>query len=118
MAERPTLVAKAIPLLLVGLGLAGCGRRLPERPISVTLIPLGKVSEREVLAVRRAIEKTFRARVSIGQREPLPKSAFYPPRQRYRAARLTAWLEDQGSGDKVLGLAKADISVTTRGHAD
>jgi len=68
--------------------------------------------------VRRAVEKAYRAKVSVGPRRALPKSAYYPPRHRYRADRLVPWLEGQATDDKVLGLAKVDISVTARGHAD
>ncbi|RYG20603.1 hypothetical protein EON82_20015, partial [bacterium] len=67
---------------------------------------------------RRAVEKTYRAKVSIGEPKALPKSAYYPPRRRYRADRVIAWLEPQGTSQKVLGLTKSDISVPSRGHAD
>lgn len=116
---RKNFVTKAGLLSLLSVALAGCGRPVrPEPPISVTLVPLGKVSDGEVSAVRRAIEKTYRARVTVGRRQSLPISTYYPPRHRYRADRLAAWLEGPGTGEKVLGLTRVDISVAAHGHAD
>lgn len=46
---------------------------------------------------------------------PLPKSAYYKPRRRYRAEKLLDFLDsiDTGEYTKVIGLTHRDISTTT-----
>lgn len=51
---------------------------------------------------------------------PLPDSAYYPPRDRYRAEKLLDWLAAKRSGTaylKMIGLTARDIS-TTKGEID
>jgi archaemetzincin len=51
---------------------------------------------------------------------PLPKHAFYAPRQRYRAERLLDVLEKiiPSDGYRILGLTGVDISTTKSGNPD
>ncbi|MEO5618698.1 MAG: hypothetical protein ABIS67_13105 [Candidatus Eisenbacteria bacterium] len=46
--------------------------------------------------------------------KPLPESAFYRPRKRYRGERLLRWLDagEPSGASKVLGLMSRDLSVT------
>lgn len=109
-----------VPALLVAGAVAGCGRTAATDVSvdSLTLVPLGTVSDRNVSIVRKALQDRYRLDVRVGKRRPLPKEAFYAPRQRYRADHLVRWLAKADGEDKVLGVAAADISMTARGHKD
>jgi archaemetzincin len=60
--------------------------------------------------------------VEVLRREPaaIPASAYYSPRQRYRAERLLAALEKMvpSDGYRILGLTDVDISTTKGPYAD
>jgi len=85
---------------------------------TLLIVPLGRVKEREVAAVRRALERTYRFEVEVGPRRALPKATYYPPRGRYRADHLIAWLAKGDEGWRVLGVTSADVSTTARGRKD
>lgn len=85
---------------------------------TLVIVPLGRVREREVAAVRRALARTYRLEVSVGLRRALPEDTYYPPRRRYRADHLIAWLAKGGPGTKVLGLTNVDVSTSTHGRKD
>lgn len=75
---------------------------------------------REVLA---EIEASLRAELQVDVlptiERDLPQSAYYPPRKRYRAERLLAALEQNGTpGVSQLGLTVVDISTTKGKHVD
>jgi len=71
-----------------------------------------------------AVVASLRAFYSIGASVPievrvlacleLPKSAYYPPRKRYRAERLLTYLNERMPKDgwRILGLTDVDISTT------
>ena len=106
----------ALPLLLA---LTGCrSPSAPARVTTLTVAPLGGVSKASVEAVRRALQATYRLDVRVASPRPLPASAFYPPRRRYRAERLIACLAKDARTDKVLGVTNADISTTAHGRKD
>lgn len=48
----------------------------------------------------------------------LPQTAYYKPRNRYRADSLIRHLRDHYQSDKIIGLTQADISTTIRNHED
>jgi archaemetzincin len=58
--------------------------------------------------------------VAVLPPSPLPRSAYYPPRGRYRAERLLDFLVGQGQKGArvVLGLTTADISTTKGQYSD
>ena len=87
-------------------------------PISIEVQPLGTISRRMQNAVQKRLQKVFVAEVEIVPRLPLPKSAFYPPRSRYRADRLLPILAKSPFFDKVIGLTSVDISTTKPPHND
>ncbi len=84
----------------------------------VAIQPLGKVKADSVEQLSKSLKHLYTAEVVILPAKELPASAFFRPRQRYRAEKLLDWL--QGSTDaayiKVIGITEADIS-TTKGEA-
>ena len=94
------------------------GEMEPDR-ITIALQPLGEVSSTHVETVKTQLEETQRCRVKVFPPAVLPKEAFYPPRQRYRADRLLDYLDAMHQeADKVLGLTEVDISMTKGEHKD
>jgi archaemetzincin len=90
--------------------------------VMVCVEPLGPIDGAITAAVARGITAAygFRARVLPGQ--PLPRTAYYRPRKRYKADKLLDHLAADvvpASGCAiVLGVTTADISITTETHAD
>jgi archaemetzincin len=74
----------------------------------------------EVDAVVAAIRAFFAVRITVSAPAPLPRGAFYPPRQRYRAERLLSFLGTQVTREArvALGLTTVDISTTKGSVAD
>jgi archaemetzincin len=72
----------------------------------------------DVAFVTQALRAFYNFEPVVAERLPLPRAAFYPPRQRYRAEKLLDFLESQlpGKVDRVLGLTSVDIS-TTKGQS-
>ena len=78
--------------------------------------PLGNCSAKapgvdEVVASLRAF---YPLEVNVLPCQDLPKSAYYPPRKRYRAERLLTYLNGRMPKDgwRILGLTEFDISTT------
>jgi archaemetzincin len=90
--------------------------------LSVCLQPLGTHDAQMLVAARRGIEGLLGLRVRVLSARPLPGSAFYPPRKRYRAERLLEYLAQRvqpGSGcNYVLGMTSRDVSTTKGDVAD
>jgi archaemetzincin len=85
----------------------------------VLLVPLGPVSPLELATVTRALLTFYALDITPAEPRPLPRSAFYPKRGRYRAERLLAELNrtSDPSALRVLGLTSVDIS-TTKGNVE
>jgi archaemetzincin len=84
------------------------------------LQPLGKaIEDADVEAVKRGIVEFYGLEVKILPRVPLPKSAWYPPRRRWRAEKILEFLNEKipEDGMRILGLTADDIS-TTKGSYD
>ncbi len=83
-------------------------------PFFVALQPLGDVDRSTLESLARSLQSDLGVRVTILAPEPLPPSAFYAPRHRYRAGELVAFLERTTPRDlpHVLGVTARDISVT------
>lgn len=97
--------------LFVLASMAGLAAAAPQ---VVAIQPLGKVNDSDIAAVKAGLEGLFSITVVILPEKPLPKSAWYRPRDRYKADAL---LESLTHGkpadcDRVLGLTTRDISVT------
>jgi len=90
-----------------------------EPPARILIQPLGpSIPDDDVAFVTQALQAFYNFEPVVAERLPLPRAAFYPPRQRYRAEKLLDFLEAQLSGkvDRILGLTSVDIS-TTKGKA-
>lgn len=81
---------------------------------SVAIQPLGKVNAADIACVKVGIEALYAVIVEVLPEKPLPKTAYYAPRQRYRADKLLDYLtsETPDRFDKVVGIATQDISAT------
>jgi len=71
-------------------------------------------------AIEKGIADTYRVRVDMRAPRPLPKTAYYPPRKRYRAEKLLVNLESnmQSDCEHILGVTTKDISTTKGPHED
>jgi len=90
-----------------------------EAPARILIQPLGpSIPDDDVAFVTQALRAFYNFEPVVAGRLPLPRAAFYPPRQRYRAEKLLDFLESQLSDkvDRVLGLTSVDIS-TTKGQS-
>jgi archaemetzincin len=82
--------------------------------VRIALQSLGKVPADVVEKVRVHLEEIYTVHVEVLPAKELPASAFYRPRQRYRADKLLDWLESNTAATftKVIGITAADISTT------
>jgi archaemetzincin len=109
---RRLLAALASVLLAVSLAAAA-------RAETIYLQPLGpEIPEADVALVKTALESFYAASVETLPRLPMPKEAYYPPRQRYRAERLLDFLHTLKPGERILGLTALDISTTKDSFVD
>ena len=108
-----------IPVALCGAFLFLSPPVRAETTVTACLQPLGK-HEAELLGpIGRGIARTYGFRVRELPPRALPKSAWYPPRSRYRAAALLDELRARPAGcDFVLGFTAVDISMTKGEHTD
>lgn len=91
---------------------------LEDSPLHIAIQPLGSISQRLQNAVRSRLEQTYFAEVTILPSTKLPKSAFYPPRSRYRADWLLPILAKNQKFDKIIGVTTVDISTSKPPNAD
>ena len=84
---------------------------------AIAVVPLGHPSARALTKVEAALRRTFRAPVVEFKCAPLPSSAYYEPRHRYRADKLVAYLS-RWPNWKVVGVTERDISTTAHGVED
>jgi archaemetzincin len=80
----------------------------------VALQPLGEVPEEQVDAVAGALRDFYGLEVRVLAATELPESAWYEPRQRWRAEALLDFLRPlvpEGC-DRIAGLTTEDISTT------
>ena len=83
-----------------------------DKFITVNIQPLGNISEEQVKYVHGELIRIFPS-VWINQAIPLPLSAFYAPRNRYRADSLIAFLNRvTEDGQVTIGITTKDISTT------
>jgi archaemetzincin len=87
----------------------------------VVLQPLGTgLPTTEIDFVVTSMVALYSVRLSVLPPIALPKSAFYPARQRYRAEKLLDTLKAQipAEATKIMGLTQVDISTTKGAHFD
>ncbi len=107
-----------MPLLASFVLAAALGITAPP-PCAVALQPLGPQRDIDLPDLASGLRSVFGCSVSVVAPKPLPASAFYPARNRYRADRLLPFLSTIAApGVKVLGITAADISVTKDSHPD
>jgi archaemetzincin len=88
--------------------------------LSIAIQPFEDIDTNQLLSLVPLISKEYNnAKVAILPPLPLPQSAFYKPRKRYRAEKLLQFLDslNDGSYNRVVGFTKKDIS-TTKGEYD
>jgi len=85
--------------------------------LRVAVRPLGQVDPAVLRAAVQDLTAMYDVQVRLLPSEPMPPSAYYRPRNRYRAEKLLDSLEatTDGGYDKVLGITAQDIS-TSRGQ--
>ena len=103
-------------ILLVALGSSEATPDPPPPARALYVQPLGSCAGKapgvdEVVASLRAF---YSIDVRVLACQELPKTAYYPPRQRYRAERLLTYLNQRMPKDgwRILGLTEVDISTT------
>lgn len=88
----------------------------PQTRAVVVLVPLGRFEPWLLDAIEDALAAELQVEVRRLKQHPLPKSAWYAPRRRYRAEKLLDHLEtlipDEPTSTRILGLTKKDISTT------
>jgi archaemetzincin len=86
----------------------------------VCVVQLGDFPEAETELVKRHLVDYYGFTIDTTLRASLPDTAFYPPRQRYKALKLLHYLRDLKPAhcDKVIGLTNRDISTTKGAQAD
>jgi archaemetzincin len=86
----------------------------------VAIQPLGEVAEDSLTAVRQAIIALYGFEVLTLDAVELPETAYYEPRNRYRAERLLDFLAGlrPADCDRILGVTTRDISTTSGEHED
>lgn len=109
---------KIMRLLLVLFSLAAAAMADPAPP-RVALQPFGPVKQEDLAVVKAGIVALYGVGVEVLPARPMPKSAYYPPRERYKADRLLNILETDASPDftKIIGLTVQDIS-TSKGEIE
>lgn len=93
----------------------------PAAPIAtVALAPLGDFPPPFLAEIEAGLRAELGVSVLRLPPSPLPRAAWYPPRRRYRAERLIAFLRPmvRAPATRVLGVTQADISTTAHGVHD
>lgn len=104
--------------IVLGLAAAVAAVSPPRRQV-VVLQPLGSVDAALLEAVRTDVAGFFDVDAKTAPVTPLPSSAWYEPRTRYRADRLLAALGGVApEADRLVGITTSDISVTKGEHPD
>ncbi|MEO5916899.1 MAG: archaemetzincin [Luteolibacter sp.] len=87
---------------------------LADPPPVVAIQPLGPVKQADVQRVQAGIEALYAVSVEVLPEKPLPKSAYYPPRDRYKADGIIEVLAAEAAPriSKVIGFTARDISTT------
>jgi archaemetzincin len=88
----------------------------PPTRARVVLVTLGRFPAPLADAVDKALRDELQVEVKRIDEVPLPQSAWYAPRKRYRAEALLSFLDgvaaNEPAGTRVLGMTDVDISTT------
>jgi archaemetzincin len=107
-------------LLLILLSLSRLLAAGEETPAEIAIQPLGGVKAERIEVMKRGLEEAFGVKVVLLENRPLPKSAWYAPRSRYRADNLLEHLKEIAPAKHpvVIGITEKDISTTKDEHVD
>lgn len=90
-----------------------------EPVVHILIQPLGNVKKEYIDEAVEGINSLYFTKITINDPKPLPKSAYYKPRKRYRAEKLLNFLEKNVNTSTlrskyviILGLTEVDISTT------
>lgn len=110
---------RACFLCCLGL-LASIVAALAEKRPAVAIQPLGPVKVGDITRVKAGILALYAVDLEVLAEKPLPKSAWYAPRERYKADKLLEALEKETPANftKVIGLTTRDISTSKGEIAD
>lgn len=87
-------------------------------PKKIVLIPLGKVTDAFIKESFTQL-KNYVSTVELRKAEPMPRSAYYRPRARYRADKLLDWLRGRAKPNEIwIGITMNDISTTKGTYYD
>jgi archaemetzincin len=102
-----------LPLFLFA-ALVAATPEVTEEHLTLVVVPLGEPSKDLVEFVAGSLRKRFLLTVRVTDPEPLPESAWYPPRKRWRAEKLLSHLKEMDLGDawRVCGITEEEISTT------
>ena len=90
----------------------------PITTVRIRIIPLGKQSSCFNQQTFSRI-KQYVSNAVLERAEPMPKMAYYKPRDRYRADSIIHWLKGRAGNDEVIiGVTAQDISTTKDSHED
>ena len=86
----------------------------------IALQPLGPVKPDLLAQTKQALEQLYAVEVVLLPTRELPASAYYRPRDRYRAEKLLDWLQANADPQyvKIIGLTQSDISTTKEEFPD
>jgi len=96
---------------------------LPTTRGEIVLVPLGEFPDDLLDAIEARLESELTVTVRRHDPVPLPQSAWYAPRKRYRADALLEFLatliqDGAPASTRMLGLTQVDISTTKEPHED
>lgn len=78
---------------------------------------MGYNNEVSVPQLKHEIETFYNVTVQV-QTVPLPKSAYYKPRNRYKADSILTYIYRNYKGKRVAAITSKDISTSAHGYAD
>lgn len=97
----------------------------PPYGVTINLQPYGNYTQKEAKALKAQLDVHLQplwdgvADIEVLPVKPLPKRAYYKPRNRYRAGELLKDLKCSNDNNVVtIGLTHCDISTTIHGHKD
>lgn len=114
----PVYLRRLLLFNILAVLLASCNPSLPPANRVFVIQPFTDKPFNQVNLVYKKL-KGINPKTILRKPVPLPKSAWYSPRNRYRADSIINYLDHFGSADTVIiGLTSKDISTTKRGIAD
>lgn len=90
----------------------------PKPPLKIAVLYFSTIDKNLKAELLQNIAATYTCKVTeLRGVATLPKAAYYPPRNRYKAAALLTYLNTYAGYDKIIGITTKDIS-TTKGAID